>query len=86
MYDETLIPHIPERGSNRPFAATIKNTPAEDGDDVFVTVPGIDDEQTDWGPCRYSPRGDSLPSTGDDALVIFDDESNLWIIGWWPYG
>lgn len=85
MYDETLIPEVAPRGSDRPYAATIFNTPAADGDDVYVTIPGIDDEESKHGPCRYSPRNAALPSAGDDALVAFDDESNVWIIGWWPY-
>lgn len=87
MYDETLIETTPSDpgDTSRSYAATVHNTPAADGDDVYVTIPGVDDEETKWGPCRYMKRGTALPTAGDDALVQFDDESNIWIIAWWPY-
>lgn len=85
MFEDTLIPSVPERGQDRPMAATILNTPAADGDDVYVTIPGVDDEEARQGPCFYSPRGAALPSAGDTAVVVFDDENKIWIIGWWPY-
>lgn len=85
MYEETLIPHVPDRRAGRPWAAKIVNTPGVDGADVYVRIPGLDGGEAKHGPCRYMMRGAALPTEGDDALVTFDDENTLWIIGWWPY-
>lgn len=39
-----------------------------------------------WGPCRWQARGSvTFPQIGDEALVMFDNRMNPWVIAWWPF-
>jgi hypothetical protein len=77
--------------TDRPYLAEINNTPTSDGQDLFVTIEGIDGGQHAWGPCygwesRITWAGSaSHPYKGASALVQFDDDHNVWLLAWWPY-
>jgi hypothetical protein len=52
---------------------------------VRIVIPEFDPE-LEWGPCRWQSRDStSLPAAGDEALVVFDNRRNPWIVAWWPY-
>ena len=65
--------------------AVVASSATELTDMVDVVIPEFDPKQR-WGPCKWMPRGDitTLPARGDDCIIIFDNERNIWIIGWWP--
>jgi hypothetical protein len=44
------------------------------------------DEHHHWGPARWQSRdATTLPSKGDECIVVFDNRMNVWIVSWWPY-
>lgn len=52
---------------------------------MYVTLEAHD-ETTEFGPCRWQSRDDtSLPTKGDEVLVMFDDKRQPWVVAWWPY-
>ena len=52
---------------------------------MYVILPSFD-EVHEFGPCRWQSRDDvSLPTQGDEVLVLFDEGRQPWIISWWPY-
>jgi hypothetical protein len=61
--------------------ATVHNSPAAAGDDLFVVIPSYSPDDV-WGPCPWAAHGASLPSAGDDALVGIDEEGNPWVLMW----
>jgi hypothetical protein len=75
----------------RPLRAEIANTPASDGDDLYVKIESLDDGHHKWGPClgwqsRLKFDGTAQhPYEGADAIVQFDEEHDLWMLEWWPY-
>jgi hypothetical protein len=77
--------------SARPLRAEIANTPAHDGDDLYVTIDSIDNGLHKWGPCLgWQPRlkldgTAQAPYAGAEAIVQFDEEHDLWMLEWWPY-
>lgn len=90
MYDDELVNRTQKKQAPQCYAATIYNTAATLTDDVYVTMPGVDDEQNKWGPCFWSPRvgaGGSvvMPQAGDAAVVVLDDVKQHWILGFTPY-
>jgi hypothetical protein len=52
---------------------------------VMVSIYIFDGGEMPFGPCPWMPRGRDLPSKGDTALVIMDEEEEAWVIAWWPY-
>lgn len=70
---------------NTSWLATIANTVAVEGADLFVVIPSIGEGR--WGPCKgwESRPGGLFPVRGNEALVIFDDLTIPWIVAWWPY-
>lgn len=73
------------------WAGKISNDVFSAGEDLYVTIPGIDVGRSKYGPCRWNPQiNDSAsvtyPSEGDDALVTKDDDGEYWVIQWWQYG
>lgn len=72
------------------YKAVVASSPAALTDDVFVTVPGMDDGETLQGPCDgWAPRVDIagvvvLPVAGDAAWVQFDDNDDPVITAWRP--
>jgi hypothetical protein len=76
---------------DRPMRAEIHNTVTTDGEDLFVTLSNVDEGERTWGPVLgWSPRVHvdgtrQMPYEGAEALVVLDDEKDLWMINWWPY-
>lgn len=68
----------------RPWDAFISNTVSTAYADVFVTIPGIDGGEQAWGPVKWSLRGADFPEAGDECVVQFDDEGNVWLLEWIP--
>lgn len=66
----------------------IANTPSDDADDLFVTIPSYHHSER-WGPAPFMPRVDSggnqvLPSQGDECLVGLDEDGDSYVLIWWP--
>lgn len=74
------------RGSQRvgAYRAQIATSPADLGTKLYVTIPNFDPKLR-FGPCRWMPRGATLPTRGDQALVEFDDNGEAWVVAWWPF-
>ena len=72
--------------ADRPAAVKgiINGDPATDAERVYVLVPAFDGGEHQHGPCPWTPRGSARPSTGDDALVVFDEQGDPWVVAWWP--
>jgi hypothetical protein len=67
-------------------AAVVATSALDLTDTVEVVIPEFDPKQR-WGPCKWMPRGDitTLPARGDECIIIFDNNRDIWIIGWWPF-
>lgn len=63
----------------------VSTAPSAPGDGFTVTVPDFD-EQHVFQIRRWADRGGALPAEGDEVLVIVDDDSEPWVISWWPAG
>lgn len=48
-----------------------------------VSIEGFDKRYV-YEVHRWMPRGDALPSAGDEVLVIEDDTGDPWVVAWWP--
>ena len=60
----------------------VANTPGSVGANVFVTIPSWPGKDR-WGPCPWTPHGDSLPTAGAKCLLAFPDDGPVpWIIAW----
>jgi hypothetical protein len=63
--------------------------PASVSDSLFVDIPDISIHgKVKFGPCRWNNRlygltGMSLPATGDEVLVIFDNRQQPWVVAIW---
>lgn len=57
--------------------------PIEISDNLFVIIPEISLD-IKWGPCRWNPRVLTLPVEGSEALVIFDNRQQPWVVAVWP--
>lgn len=70
----------------RPAAVkgTIASEPATAAERVYVTVEAFDGGENRHGPCAWTPRGALLPEAGDEALVVFDEQGDPWVVAWWP--
>lgn len=68
------------------WAAQVATTASGLSDTVEVVIPEFDVAQR-WGPCKWQPRGDvtTFPARGDSCIIIFDNNRDIWIIGWWPF-
>lgn len=82
----TLRDLVPEAERDRPgfpqgtwFAKVIAPVPVSLVGKVHVIIPQIDTE-LGWGPFRWV--GNGLPNLGSDAVVIFDNQQNGWVIVW----
>ena len=52
---------------------------------MYVILPSFDDT-AQVGPCRWQSRDDvSLPTKGDEVLVVFDERRQPWVVAWWPF-
>jgi hypothetical protein len=78
------------RDNGRPWFATIISDAITTDDQVLVRIPSIDDGQFAWGPVRWTPqvvfKEDgvwlALPKSGEECLVQYDDDGNLWLLQW----
>lgn len=70
-------------GPNTAWAAEIASSPSNG--EVYVKIPGFSSTLR-FGPCPYMPKATSgapdEPSRGDDALVVFDDNNDPWVVCW----
>jgi hypothetical protein len=52
---------------------------------AYVIIPDLD-SQLKVGPCRWQARDTvTLPASGDEALVVFDNDNSPWVVAWWPF-
>lgn len=89
-YDDDLIRRTADKELPQCYQAVIHNTPSALDDDLYVTIPGVDDGQNKWGPCLWSPRVGTggtvvMPQKGDLAVVVLDDTKQHWVLGFSPY-
>lgn len=68
----------------------IKRAPSSVDEPAWVTIESFDGGVNEHGPCPWQPRVDDaglpvLPSVGDLALIVEDEEEIPWIVSWWPY-
>lgn len=69
----------------RLFSGRVAVGASDMGDRIMVIVPAIDETQR-IGPCRWQARDEtSHPARGDACLVAFDEQSDPWVIAWWPF-
>lgn len=54
-------------------------------DKVSVTIPDLDPSLRIEGARWQSRDAVSLPTRGDECLVIFDNDYEPWIPVWWPF-
>jgi hypothetical protein len=78
-----------DRAPRPPFQRVWRALINQDADDLLhrlmVIIPEMD-PSFEIGPCRWQSRdGVSLPTIGDECLVIFDNDNEPWIVAWWPY-
>ncbi len=71
-----------------PFMCTINGAPDSIDAEVFLVCDGIDGGEHLIGPARWAPRVDAVgdtvtPVAGDEALVMFDDNGDPWVVVWW---
>jgi hypothetical protein len=73
------------------FRAKVANDVSDLTDELFVTIPQIEDEDDprgvhEHGPCYgWDERSDGLlPKEGDAATVFVDDTGDYWINNWDP--
>jgi hypothetical protein len=76
----------------RIYRGKVSNNPLVASDDMFVTIPQLDDEDDPRGYHNHGPvlgwdrRYDgSLPSAGDSVTVFVDDTGDYWCVNWTPY-
>lgn len=64
------------------YATVVGPAPAAAGDDLYVEIPEIMME-IKFGPCYWNAgAGTSLPVVGSEALVIFDNRQQPWVVAW----
>jgi hypothetical protein len=89
-YDETNAPRSAGSAAPPIVPAVVANTPAGDGDDLFVTIPSFDDGRHRHGPCAWEPHATApkLPTRGDRALLWLPVDHQLregpWVLEWIP--
>lgn len=81
-----LFDDIPDRTPpQRIWSAKIARNPVDFGDRVDVVIPGLDSTLR-WQGCRWMTRNDiDMPTRGNDCLVVFDDNGEIWVVVWWPF-
>ncbi len=61
------------------YGYVVKPLPVLLSTELWVVIPDID-PTLKWGPCRW--LGHALPDEGTEALVLFDNRQNPWVIIW----
>lgn len=68
------------------WSAFIAEDVADFADGAMVTLLAFPDPTLRWGPCRWQSRDAvTLPQRGDRALVVFDENDELWVVAWSPF-
>lgn len=81
-------PADPEEAPERQlFEARIVNTPAANGDEVFVTIDSFDEGKHKFGPVVWDPielKGEEImPQKGAIALVAKPSiTGSVWLLAW----
>lgn len=71
--------------SGTAWYAIVATNATDLSDSLEVVIPAFD-KNLRFGPCRWQSRDAvSLPARGDEALVVFDERKQPWIIAWWPF-
>jgi hypothetical protein len=79
LRDQTQGVYVP----NKIYRGTVATNAADMLDRVSVIVPGLDSEMV-WEDCRWQSKDNiTLPQKGDQCLVLFDDNGELWVTSWW---
>lgn len=65
------------------ISGRFNSAPASEAEEVMVIIPEFE-EHLEWGPCKWMPRGATLPEVGDIALICFDQNQQPWVVAWWP--
>jgi len=67
------------------WSGTVAKDVSDFATKLQVIIPGLDGEII-WQHCRWQARNNTdFPNEGDDCLVIFDDNNELWVVAWWPF-
>lgn len=61
----------------------VTRAPSSTTDLLHVAIPSFDDEQ-EFGPCPWMPRGTTLPQPGTRVLVVISDQQAPWVVAWQP--
>lgn len=69
----------PEAPSPTLVRGKIANTPANSAASLFVILPSFHPAKR-WGPVAWAPHGTTMPQTGADCLVGFDDANVPWLL------
>lgn len=73
-----------QRDLQRLWLGRIAAAPQDNRDLVSVIIPGLEGKLR-WEDCRWQPRGDCyLPKRDDPCIVAMDDNTELWVVAWWP--
>lgn len=81
IYSDTA----PVTGLNKIWKGIIQTNAVLFSDKLMITIPDLDPSLR-LGPCSWMPRDAvSLPSKGDDCLVILDNDREPWVVAWWPF-
>lgn len=89
--DEAVRTDLTQVEFFRIYRARIANNVVLLTDDLFVTIPQLDDPDDPRGLHQHGPvkgwdrRSDaSLPSAGQPATVFVDDTGDYWLVNWSP--
>lgn len=76
---------LKDEASDSPNAVTaeVRRAPAEVGDELKVRVPSFATTRL-YTVRHWSPRGAVLPEVGDQALIIFDETGEPWLVAFTP--
>jgi len=66
------------------YKAVISSPPTAFDDAMDILIPDVHPDLV-FSNVRWQARDNqSLPSVGDDVLVIFDNNNEPWVVTWWP--
>lgn len=70
----------------RPFyQGRVHRAPVDLSDKMDVVVPSFDPDLV-WRGCRWQARDlVTLPNVNDLVLVVLDDQTEPWVVCWWPF-
>jgi hypothetical protein len=65
------------------WKAQVRKSPLNTSVKIGVIIPDMNPDLF-FDNVRWQARGNYLPKPGDDVLVVFDNQKEPWVIGWWP--